>query len=419
MPWYSSVHRGSGYKSRLATAAYEGARGAVAEFVGARDGTVVLVRNTTEAINVLAAALPAGTPRALDRRRAPREHAAVAPPRRDRAAGPGQRMRSSSSAASTRCGSRGRGSTCSPSPAPRTSPARCGRWPSSPRSRTTTERELFVDAAQLAPHRAIDMAGMGIDYLALSGHKLYAPFGAGALVACGARPRARRAAAARRRGDRARHARRRRVGRRARALRGGLAQRGGRGRAGRGVPDPRPARDGTASRRTSAASPRAWRPAWPACPGLRTAGAVGRRDRRPRRPGDLRARRATATRSLAAILSAEHAHRRAPRLLLRAPAAGAPARRARPATSTACARRSAPAGGPRCPEPCGRASGSGPRRRTSTAWSTPWPRSRAAGRAGATCATARTTSTARHPTCARCRGRRATSRRPPVRRRGR
>jgi selenocysteine lyase/cysteine desulfurase len=41
--------------------------------------------------------------------------------------------------------------------------------------------ELFVDAAQLAPHRPIDMAGAGIDFLALSGHKLYAPFGAGAL----------------------------------------------------------------------------------------------------------------------------------------------------------------------------------------------------------------------------------------------
>ena len=41
---------------------------------------------------------------------------------------------------------------------------------------------LFVDAAQLAPHRPIDMAAAGIDFLALSGHKLYAPFGAGALV---------------------------------------------------------------------------------------------------------------------------------------------------------------------------------------------------------------------------------------------
>src|SRR6202011_3307890 len=42
---------------------------------------------------------------------------------------------------------------------------------------------VAVDAAQLAPHRAIDMIAMGIDCLALSGHKMYAPFGAGALVA--------------------------------------------------------------------------------------------------------------------------------------------------------------------------------------------------------------------------------------------
>ncbi len=41
---------------------------------------------------------------------------------------------------------------------------------------------LFVDAAQLAPHRRVDLAALGVDYLALSGHKLYAPFGAGVLV---------------------------------------------------------------------------------------------------------------------------------------------------------------------------------------------------------------------------------------------
>jgi selenocysteine lyase/cysteine desulfurase len=41
---------------------------------------------------------------------------------------------------------------------------------------------LAVDAAQLAPHRRIDLAATGIDYVALSGHKLYAPYGVGALV---------------------------------------------------------------------------------------------------------------------------------------------------------------------------------------------------------------------------------------------
>ena len=43
--------------------------------------------------------------------------------------------------------------------------------------------EVFVDAAQLAPHRSVSMTESGIDYLGLSGHKRYAPFGAGALVA--------------------------------------------------------------------------------------------------------------------------------------------------------------------------------------------------------------------------------------------
>ena len=61
VPWYSSVHRGSGLKSRVSTAAFEDARGAVGEFVGARDDdAVVFVRNTTEAINVLSAALRPG-----------------------------------------------------------------------------------------------------------------------------------------------------------------------------------------------------------------------------------------------------------------------------------------------------------------------------------------------------------------------
>jgi selenocysteine lyase/cysteine desulfurase len=41
---------------------------------------------------------------------------------------------------------------------------------------------LLVDAAQLVAHRPIDMERDGIDYLAFSAHKAYAPFGSGALV---------------------------------------------------------------------------------------------------------------------------------------------------------------------------------------------------------------------------------------------
>jgi selenocysteine lyase/cysteine desulfurase len=42
---------------------------------------------------------------------------------------------------------------------------------------------FLVDAAQLVAHRKIEMAACGIDYLAFSAHKVYAPFGSGALVA--------------------------------------------------------------------------------------------------------------------------------------------------------------------------------------------------------------------------------------------
>jgi len=41
---------------------------------------------------------------------------------------------------------------------------------------------LLVDAAQLVAHRKVDMEGCGIDYLAFSAHKVYAPFGCGVLV---------------------------------------------------------------------------------------------------------------------------------------------------------------------------------------------------------------------------------------------
>ncbi len=42
--------------------------------------------------------------------------------------------------------------------------------------------QLLVDAAQLVAHRSIDMEACGIDFMAFSGHKMYAPFGSGALI---------------------------------------------------------------------------------------------------------------------------------------------------------------------------------------------------------------------------------------------
>lgn len=42
--------------------------------------------------------------------------------------------------------------------------------------------ELMVDAAQMIAHRKVDMQALGVDYLAFSGHKVYAPFGCGVLI---------------------------------------------------------------------------------------------------------------------------------------------------------------------------------------------------------------------------------------------
>ena len=62
LPYYSSVHRGAGYASQLTTARYERARQTVREFLGARGcDSVIFTRNTTDAMNLLAQALPPGT----------------------------------------------------------------------------------------------------------------------------------------------------------------------------------------------------------------------------------------------------------------------------------------------------------------------------------------------------------------------
>jgi selenocysteine lyase/cysteine desulfurase len=44
------------------------------------------------------------------------------------------------------------------------------------------DARLLVDAAQLVAHRKVDIDRCGIDYLAFSGHKVYAPFGTGVLI---------------------------------------------------------------------------------------------------------------------------------------------------------------------------------------------------------------------------------------------
>jgi selenocysteine lyase/cysteine desulfurase len=185
LPWYSSVHRGAGHLSQVSTRLYEAARQAVATFVGARDGdSVIFVRNTTDAINHLAACLrvPAGA-RVLTTEM--EHHANMLPWRRLGAvehlpppASPARLLESMEAA--LRAGG-GRFAVVAVTGA---SNVTGEVMPVAEMARLAHAHGaiISVDAAQLAPHRTIDMAATDVDCLAFSGHKMYAPFGAGALV---------------------------------------------------------------------------------------------------------------------------------------------------------------------------------------------------------------------------------------------
>ena len=71
---------------------------------------------------------------------------------------------------------------------PPTSPALSSRFTAWRRKAHAVGARILVDAAQLVPHRRIDIKPDDdpehIDFLALSAHKMYAPFGTGVLVGC-------------------------------------------------------------------------------------------------------------------------------------------------------------------------------------------------------------------------------------------
>ena len=62
LDWYSSIHRGSGFKSLLSSHLYDLTRQMVADFVGAdlRSNTVIFTKNASEALNKLANRFPFG-----------------------------------------------------------------------------------------------------------------------------------------------------------------------------------------------------------------------------------------------------------------------------------------------------------------------------------------------------------------------
>ena len=182
LPWYASVHRGAGLPAEICTSAYEQARETVRQFAGPPPGhAVVFTRNTTDAFNLLARCLPAGTTViGFDTD----HHAALLPWRRTGA----RRLPAPASAADAvkavdaalRSAPAGPRLVCVTGASNVTGEI----WPLADLAEVAHHHgaRIAVDAAQLAPHRPVAMGPLGLDYVALSGHKLYAPFGCGALI---------------------------------------------------------------------------------------------------------------------------------------------------------------------------------------------------------------------------------------------
>ena len=184
LPWYSSVHRGAGYRSRRATADYELARRAVLSFAGrSPDGPDVAIfcRNTTEAINQLAYRMRL-RPEEVVVTTVVEHHANLLPWGRVATRRYVECSTDGTFSVEAVCGAL---DADGPPPAllAVTGASNVTGW-LPPLDDIITEAHrrgvrVVVDAAQLAPHRPLPVAA---DFLAFSGHKLYAPFGSGALV---------------------------------------------------------------------------------------------------------------------------------------------------------------------------------------------------------------------------------------------
>ena len=190
MPYYSSVHRGTGFKSRLSTVAYDRAHETIAEFVGANTDTnaVIFGKNTTEAINKLSFRLPA-RPGAVVittqlehhsndlpwRARFPVEHVRALPDGRLDEAHFDQLLAQHAGNIALVAVTGASNVSGFLQPIHRLA-----------RKAHAAGALILVDAAQLAPHRRVDMKAdidpEHLDFVTLSAHKMYAPFGTGALV---------------------------------------------------------------------------------------------------------------------------------------------------------------------------------------------------------------------------------------------
>lgn len=191
IPWYSSVHRGTGFKSLFSTQAFARCRNTVARFVGAdpQHDAVVFCGNATDAINRLCHRFPLAADEWVLTTVV--EHHSNLLPWRFR--GQVDYVRAKSP-----CGMidlehlqarlaahAGKVRLVAVSGASNVT----GLIPPLAEIARLTHAHgalLLVDASQLIAHRRVALGAPGsperIDFLAFSGHKMYAPFGSGVLV---------------------------------------------------------------------------------------------------------------------------------------------------------------------------------------------------------------------------------------------
>ncbi len=194
MTWYSSVHRGTGFKSQIATEAYELAHDLVGCFVGAalETNTVIFGKNATEAINKLARRYPlepdhAGEAIVLC---SLMEHHSNDLPWRQQAqllhiAVNDDGMLDEDDFDRLLHQYAGRVRLVAITGASNVSGCLNPIHRLAEKTHAAGAK-ILVDAAQLAPHRAINMRPDDdpghLDFVALSAHKMYAPYGTGALI---------------------------------------------------------------------------------------------------------------------------------------------------------------------------------------------------------------------------------------------
>jgi len=186
---HSNVHRGSHTLSAEATEAYEGARATVADHIGAGDRREVLfVRNATEAINLVARAWGDANVGAGDRLLLTEmEHHSNIVPWQQLAERVGAEIDWTPLDADGLLDMEAFAKLLERGPklvaVTHVSNVLGTENPLAEISRIAHAAGALVlaDGAQAAPKLAVDVAGLGVDFYAITGHKLYGPTGIGAL----------------------------------------------------------------------------------------------------------------------------------------------------------------------------------------------------------------------------------------------